>query len=475
MESPPLAGGFFHLTMLTLTELCYTPRGLGPLSLKLEGGQIVLLCGPSGSGKSTLCGLLGEDLEPSSGELRKDARVAIMTADVESQLLGMTVGQELEIGRRAGDRKGGASRLGSQQEALVRRWRGREGEDPQSLSSGEQHLLLLTSLALSCSPVLVLDEGLSCLDEVSFTEVCALLKALAKEGALVLLVSHELRALSWVDRYLVLSEGRLLLDKPAATVTGADLKLARIWTGTLSISDDEVVLGRSPSEPSPAPLPVWSPATEAPIPLLHHRDGCDVGLSGGHALAVTGVTGSGKSLLMSTLAGQAEMEGWTLAGPSEYRVLLPQPASSVLWHRSVKAELQASLAEGRRRKVRAGPTVDDLPELPRSWLERSPRSLSQGQAKMVACLCLLMQGAEGLLMDEPFRGLDADLRQALEGRIRNYLKSGGRLVLTTHRVDEMVLYSHAMLVLRGGAPAYFGDAGAYFQNHRDSELGQLIR
>ena len=381
MESPPLAGGFFRLTMLTLIELCYTPRGLGPLSLELEAGQVVLLCGPSGSGKSTLCGLLGGDLEPSSGELRKEARVATMTADVESQLLGSTVGQELEIGRRAGDGESGASCLNSLTEELVERWRGRESVDPQSLTSGEQHLLLLTSLALSASPVLILDEGLSCLDEASFAEVCRLLRALAQEGALVLLVSHELRALNWADRFLVLREGHLLLDKPAPAVTGADLKLARLWTGALSISDDEIVPGCSSNEALVASRPVWDPVSEMSLPLLRHREGCEVQLSRGQAMVVAGATGSGKSALLETLAGQAEMPGWSLAGPPEYRVLLPQPASSLLWRRSVRAELLASLAEGRRRKAPSLPSLDDLPELPPSLWERSPRSLSQGQAR----------------------------------------------------------------------------------------------
>lgn len=455
--------------MLTLTELCYASRGLGPLSLSLEGGQVVLLCGPSGSGKSTLCELIAGDLEPTGGEVVRPPRVGTMTADVESQLLGSSVAQELELGRLAGTL--GRAPAGGPLASLARRWVGRENVDPQTLSSGEQHLLLLASLALGGFPLLVLDEGLSCLDQESFREVCAGLRALAREGVLVILVSHELRALPWVDRCVGLRNGRLVLDKAAASVTGADLSQLRIWTGTLSLAPDRPVLG-GVTEPSPtAPrLALETGQRERPEGgVLEHESGLKVDMADG-VLAIAGPTGSGKSRLLSSMRGLESVAGWRFVeARQQYVVMLPQPASSVLWHRSVAAELRASLAEGRRRGATPG---DDVAEIPSDWQPRSPRSLSHGQAKLLGCLCLLLQKPDLLLLDEPFSGLDADLRQQLERRLRSYLAGGGRLVISTHQSDEMVLYASALLVLHQGKPEYLGPPWQYFQSEPESPLGQ---
>lgn len=472
--------------MLTLTELCYPSRGLGPLSLSLEAGQVVLLCGPSGSGKSTLCGLITGDLEPASGTVARPPRVGTMRGDVESQLLGSSVGQELELGRLAGrssaDRRvvdlstpdltsTSAPRPPAQLlSSLAQRWEGRDNEDPQALSSGEQHLLLLSSLALGSFPLLVLDEGLSCLDQESFQEICARLRALALEGVLVVLVSHELRILPWVDRCLGLSGGRLVLDKAAASMTGTDLCQLRIWTGTLSLAPEHPVLGAEAQLPATGSFSELEtgPSSANGAGTLEHEGGLQVPMSGG-VLALAGPTGSGKSRLLGSMSGLDILPGWQFRPGASSIVLLPQPAISVLWHRSVAAELRASLLEGKRRGGCAG---DDVPEIPADWRPRSPRSLSHGQAKFLACLCLLLQRPDLLLLDEPFSGLDADLRQHLERRLRAYLAAGGRLIMSTHHPDEMVLYASRLLVLDQGKPQYLGVAWEFFESRPDGPLGR---
>src|SRR5687768_10953975 len=123
--------------MLTLCELTYAPRGLGPISLTLTAGQVVLLCGPSGSGKSTVCALLTGELEPSSGRLERSdssqgALCGYMAADVESQLLGATVAQELALGRSA-QAAGISPARQLAAEALAAHFEGRGEVDPQQL------------------------------------------------------------------------------------------------------------------------------------------------------------------------------------------------------------------------------------------------------------------------------------------------------------------------------------------------------
>jgi energy-coupling factor transport system ATP-binding protein len=458
-----------------LNELAYAPRGFGPLSLTLEAGQVVLLCGPSGSGKSTLCGLLAGELEASTGQVvRGQGSVGTMTADVESQLLGSTVSQELELGRRAqGVAAPETAELRDVRQTLLERWRGREGEDPHLLSLGEQQLLLLSSLAQGLFPLLILDEGLSCLDHVAFQEVCHALRALTAAGTLVLLVSHELRVLPWVDRCVGLEAGQLAFDKPATELTWSELARVKMWRGTLMAQiypGDAPVLRPETSGLVLSPPRLGVSRSGPSLPLMAF-DGQEVELAEGAVLAVAGAAGTGKSRLLATLLGAPAMQGFH-SHVQGYAVLLPQQASSILPGRTVRAEFEASLAEGRRRgKTPAG--LKDLTEIPEDWMARSPRSLSHGQVKLVACLCLLLQSPELLLLDEPFAGLDAQLRAVLEGRLRDHLAATkGRAVFSTHSPDEMVLYPSRLLVLEGKArPAYEGNPGDYFHTSPDARLG----
>ncbi len=446
--------------MLILNELSYAPRDVGPISLSLEPGQLVLICGPSGSGKSTLCAMLCGELEPTSGHFQlPEGALGTISVDAEGQLLGSTVSQELELGRIAGVRE-----QAREFQPLLERWKGRGEVDPQSLSAGEQQLLLLAGLALGPFNTLILDEALSSLDESSFREVVAALRVLSSRGVLILVVSHEIRLLPWVDRCVGISRGRLAFNQPSDSLTWSELGESRMWMGGLA----------PPADPSSSALEARVLQTclpdmrlgagrgSAPEVLAWHRDGLQVGLARGQALAVAGVSGSGKSRLLAALAGLTRADGWSCLFEG-YRVLLPQVAASIFWRRTVRAELEASLGHHR--------IPSDLFAVPESWLERSPRSLSHGQTRLVASFCLLLQKPDLLLLDQPFSGLDGELRAALESRLRDHLADGGRLVFTTHRPDEMVLYPDRLLVLDDGNPVWYGPGDSYFAGEPDPRLG----
>lgn len=432
--------------MITLSHIGYSPRGLGPISLSLEGGEIVLLCGPSGSGKSTLCALLDGEFEPTTGQLDRHGRLARLGSDVESQLLGSTVGQELELGRAASAR----SEVVPSLRCLLERWVGRELEDPQGLSQGEQQILLLTSLALGGFSALVLDESLSCLDEAAFLGVFDVLREFARGGALVVVVSHEARTLGLVDRCLGLEDGKLIFDLPSTEVASAHLDRIQMWGGT-----------RLSAEPV---FPV--PSVEARRTVLSSTEG-KVALSPGEVLAVTGVTGSGKSRWLMAAADLLTLSGWSEV-PTGYLVLLRQHAGSLLSRRSVRAELEASLAEGGRR---GGFETLERVEIPVDWLHRFPGSLSQGQIRYLAALCLILQRPDVLFLDEPFSGLDASLRERLRLRLSRYLGDGGRVAFSTHRPDEVVLYGHTLLVLERERSVFLGSPWDYYKAQPDLRLG----
>jgi len=186
--------------MLELRGIRYQPATaarpvLQAVNLQLPVGAVGLVAGASGSGKTTLleviCGLAdasgGQVLwkgEPLSGRQRRWL-CGLVFQFPERHFLGLTVGQELRLGRR---------RLASDQLAAVLELVGLGGlslqQRPEQLSGGQQRRLALAVQLLRNPQVLLLDEPTAGLDWAVRREVLELLSALAQERA-VLVVSHE--------------------------------------------------------------------------------------------------------------------------------------------------------------------------------------------------------------------------------------------------------------------------------------------
>lgn len=423
--------------MLRVEDLCFQERELGPVSFELVPGEVMLVCGGSGSGKSTLCELVAGRLEPSSGTVYlSGGRVGTVFAEVGGQLLGATIGQELALA--------GVGGQGASFDPWLRRWHGVEEQDPQRLSLGLQHLLLLTVLSRGGFSVLVIDEALYDLDDETLSEVGAGLRELAAHGTMVLLASHERRVLPWVDRVLGLSDGKVLFDKPKSMVSPAEWSRARLWLGRGSH------VGVKEAEPVRPPYSLGFLGKAR----ARFRTGLELSLEQGEALGVTGLTGSGKGRFLRAWMGWEVMEGWRMESVG-YRAFLPGLPRTIFWKPTVGAEIEASRREGG--KHRPGTVEWSLGEqvVPIEWLGRAPSTLSYGQAKLVALVCLVMQCPTHLVLEHPYAGLDANLRVVVEELLSGYCSRGGRLVMSSQDEAEVRWSTDWILVLREDDPLCF--------------------
>lgn len=198
-------------------------RALDDVSFELPAGRRVALVGPNGSGKSTLnrvlAGLLayrgrvaldGVPVRPRSHDLA--ARIAYLP-QVAPQI-GAPV---RELVRALCTLRGiaprvvadGASSLGLDLAEV-------EGRPLRGLSGGmRQKLLLAFALAVPAS-LRILDEPTGSLDPATRQRFFRALEA-TEEGATLLLCSHRLEEVrSLVEHVLVLQDGRLVHDGPAA-------------------------------------------------------------------------------------------------------------------------------------------------------------------------------------------------------------------------------------------------------------------
>lgn len=206
----------------------------------------------------------------------------------------------------------------------------------------------------------------------------------------------------------------------------------------------------------------------------------DVGNAGtSRNLAVIGPSGSGKTALLRTLAGLLEPEDGHLRAdavdllgvPPERRGVGYLPQESTLLHRLPVAR-QITFGVGADPAVAAYWAhrlhLDDL-------LGRLPSELSGGQRRRVALARALAREPEILLLDEPFTGLDAPVRDELRRTLRVLERETGLCtVLVTHDPEEAALLSDEVMVLSGGSVLQSGGQREVFAHPSDPEVARLV-
>ena len=211
------------------------PLVLQGLNLTIAPGEKVAILGRIGSGKTTLLRLLAGLYTPSAGNVLLDGMDMrqIDPADLRAHvsLLGQaprlfmgSLRENLELGRM--------DRLSNDAEliAALKRF-GLDklvqahplglnlpiGEDGHGLSGGQKQVVGLARLTLRDPRVVLLDEPTSGLDEMSERMALQAVSDWAKDRTLVV-VTHRLQVLPFVQRIIVLDQGRVVMDGPRDAV-----------------------------------------------------------------------------------------------------------------------------------------------------------------------------------------------------------------------------------------------------------------
>ncbi|MBW4468327.1 MAG: ABC transporter ATP-binding protein/permease [Pegethrix bostrychoides GSE-TBD4-15B] len=226
LEAPPFSGAvqFENVSFAYDTETQAGGR-LHQVSFAVQPGQRVALVGPSGSGKSTLVSLLLRFYDPIEGRILIDGhdlreykidslRQQISVVLQESILFAATVYENIAYGRLNATRAEieVAAQLANAHEFILKLPQGYDtilGERGATLSGGQRQRIAIARAAVRKSPIVILDEPTTGLDNRSEQAVSAALNRLT-EGCTTFTVSHNLRITEQADRILYVEAGQVL-------------------------------------------------------------------------------------------------------------------------------------------------------------------------------------------------------------------------------------------------------------------------
>ncbi len=203
---------------------------LRDINLRVELGEVVVVCGPSGSGKSTLLRCINRLEEIQKGEIIVDNMKVHDKKTNMTQLRAeigfvfqqfnlyphMTALENITIApiKVRKQKREEAERLGG--EILVRVGLGDRADSyPAQLSGGQQQRVAIARGLCMRPKIMLFDEPTSALDPEMINEVLEVMVRLAKEGMTMVVVTHEMGfAREVAKRVVFMDEGSILEVAP---------------------------------------------------------------------------------------------------------------------------------------------------------------------------------------------------------------------------------------------------------------------
>lgn len=203
---------------------------LAGVDLWVKSGEFVSIMGSSGSGKSTMMNILGCLDKPTSGSYVLDDIDISKTPDTKlSEIRNKKIGfvfqsfnllpklnalenVELPMVYAGVDR---STRRKKAMEALERvGLEKRVNHKPNEMSGGQRQRVAIARALVNSPSIILADEPTGNLDSKSTFEIIDIFQQLNKEGATIVMVTHEPDVAAYTKRIVTFKDGKRISDKP---------------------------------------------------------------------------------------------------------------------------------------------------------------------------------------------------------------------------------------------------------------------
>ncbi len=331
-----------------------------------------------------------------------------------------------------------------------------------ALSDGERQRVAIASVLSMRPRILVLDEPTANLDWRGVELVMETLSGLNKKlGITVIVVEHRLSAVfPHCSKVLIMKEGRVVSFGDRDAVFADKSRLARLglrfpWRWVERGPERYVPEGVAPPTGKEEPI-LTVENLSARYGKRTVLSGVDLEIRPGEFVALVGRNGAGKSTLARVIAGlHGKKRGKVRWHPSVRRLpvgrrvgLLFQNSGEQLLCGSVNEEVSLGPACFGLDKalVQEALSVTDLFR----FRERSPHTLSMGEAQR--CVLAAACATDPLLyiMDEPSVGQDWEHLSRMMGYLRELKKKGKAVLLITHDDKLVCRFAERIVLLEEG-------------------------
>ncbi|MDR2972219.1 MAG: energy-coupling factor ABC transporter ATP-binding protein [Bacteroidales bacterium] len=179
----------------------------------------------------------------------------------------------------------------------------------------------------------------------------------------------------------------------------------------------------------------------------------------GECTIIAGANGSGKSLLMSIIAGLEEPSSGTVDCKARVGLVFQEPDAQIL-------------GETPREDIAFGPqnmglSKTEIAKRVQSALEQTgladragfpARSLSGGEKRRLAAAGVLAMDAEIIIFDEPYANMDYPGVVQINRLLKKLIADGKTLIILTHELEKCLALANRFIVLCKGKKVFDGAA-----------------
>jgi len=456
---------------------------LEAVDFSLNGGEVHALLGENGAGKSTLIKCLTGAYRRDAGDIRLEGRSIDPRNTLDAQELGigtvyqevnllpnLTVAENLLLGHQP-QRFGFVSRRRMNLAAgdMLARY-GLDIDVSRNLDSYSVAVQQIVAIARAVSlsgKVLILDEPTASLDRDEVQTLFDVVRGLRAQGLGIIFISHFLdQVFELCDRITVLRNGRLVGERETK---GLDrMQLINMMLGR-DLADETRESGRTGIDYAREPRLRFSGVGRRGV-----LEPFDLDIQRGEVVGVAGLLGSGRTetaellfAAMSRDTGSASKDArpLTLASPRDAVAagfgFSPEDrkTSGIIGDMSVRENIVLALQARngwlrrvpmRRQREIADEYIRQL-DIRTSHAEKPIGELSGGNQQKALLARWLATNPDFLILDEPTRGIDVGAHAEIIRKIEELCDGGMSLLVISSELDELVTYSHRVVVVRDRA------------------------